>query len=143
MKVYNLFISHSWNYSDRYEGLLNLLEQCDVFFYKDYSVPRDAPIHNTGSDIELLAAIREQMEPCDVVLVLAGVDASYSRWIQIEVNLAYSGFRPSFKPVIAVEPRGSERTSEFVKEKADEVVKWNTKSIVDAIEDWGDLKFHD
>lgn len=37
------------------------------------------------------------------------------------------------KKIIAIEPFGSERTSTIVKSAADEIVKWNTDSIVNAI----------
>ena len=37
---YNLFISHSWSYSDQYKGLVKLLEQYAGFLYKNYSVPK-------------------------------------------------------------------------------------------------------
>ena len=69
-----------------------------------------------------------------MVLVLAGVYASHSKWIDIEIDLAESSFA-SAKPIVAIEPWGSERTSTRVKRAADEVVKWSTKSIVRAIEE--------
>lgn len=33
-KTYNLFISHSWAYSDAYEKLINLLNKDSTFTYK-------------------------------------------------------------------------------------------------------------
>lgn len=74
------------------------------------------------------------MSPCGVVLVLAGVYATYSKWIDIEIDLASGGFTKR-KPIIAVEPWGSQRTSAAVKGAADQVVRWNTESIVKAIRD--------
>lgn len=41
--TYNLFISHSWAYTDAYEKLVNLLDSTDDFSYKNYSVPKDDP----------------------------------------------------------------------------------------------------
>lgn len=37
------------------------------------------------------------------------------------------------KKIIAIEPWGAERTSVIVKFAADQVVKWNTDSIISAI----------
>ncbi len=134
MKIHHLFISHSWTHSDRYKRLLGLLENRPFFDFKNYSIPKDDPIHDAGSDKELSDAIRQKMRTCDAVLVLAGVDATYSKWISKEMKIAESGFDKS-KPVIAVEPWGSERTSAMVKENASRIVGWNADSIIGAIRD--------
>lgn len=127
--MYNLFISHSWNYSNEYEGLVNLLNQAPYFQYKNYSVPKTDPIQNARTDYELRAAIRRQMQPASCVIILAGVYSTYSKWINIEIDIA----RELGKRIIAVEPYGAERTSTVVKLAADRIVKWNTSSIVEAI----------
>ncbi len=126
---YNLFISHSWSYSDQYQELVCLLDSKCGFDYKNYSVPKDDPIHNASSDHLLRAAIEHQMKPASCVIILAGVYSTYSKWINIELDLA----QKMGKKIIAVEPRGSERTSTVVKNAADEIVRWNTDSIVRAI----------
>lgn len=127
--TYNLFISHSWTYSDAYEKLVALLDAKPDFSYKNYSVPKDDPIHHAYYDYQLKAAIKAQMQPASCVLILAGVYASYSKWINIETELA----QQMGKAIIAIEPWGSEKTSATVKNAADKIVKWNTNSIVDAI----------
>jgi hypothetical protein len=132
MKTYNLFISHSWGYSDAYSRLISLLRNRNYFAFKDYSVPQDDPIHNAGTDAQLRAAIRNQMSPCHVVLIPAGVYATYSKWINIEIDLATRGFTNP-KPILAIRPWASERTSVPVQAAADEIVGWNTESIVAAI----------
>lgn len=129
MNTYNLFISHSWAYSDAYDKLVNLLHTRPYFDYKNYSVPKDDPIHTNGTDNELYKAIRNKVDFCDVVIILAGVYSSYSKWIDKEIKIA----EELRKPIIAVEPWGSERTSKVVKEHASKIVKWNTQSVVDAI----------
>jgi len=58
---YHLFISHSWNYTDKYEGLLKLLDSDKSFSYSDYSVPKNSPIHNAKDDKALYNAIKSQM----------------------------------------------------------------------------------
>lgn len=132
MRQHNLFISHSWTYGDQYSRLCALLRKRPYFAFQDYSVPKDDPIHNAANTSELREAIRRKMGPCGVVLVLAGVYATHSKWIDEEIRLAKTGFF-SPKPIVAIEPRGSERTSTRVKEAADRIVKWNTDSIVEAI----------
>ena len=132
MRTYHLFISHSWSYGDAYEKLVSLLSARPRFFYRDYSVPKDDPIHTNGTDRQLYNAIRNKISPSSVVLILAGVYATYSAWIDNEIYIAQEEFNTP-KPIIAIEPWRSERTSATVKDAADKVVKWNTKSIVTAI----------
>lgn len=132
MKTHNLFISHSWSYSDQYGRLVALLDARSHFRYRNYSVPKDDPIHNAKTATKLREAIKQQMSPCGVVLILAGVYATYSKWIDKEIDLAKNGFLFS-KPIIAIEPWGSERTSARVKNAADKVVGWNTQSVVRVI----------
>ena len=88
MNTYNLFISHSWKYSDRYDQLVALLEARSSFAFQNYSVPPDDPIHDADNDTQLRQEILNQMRPCHVILILAGVYATYSKWINIEIDLA-------------------------------------------------------
>ncbi len=127
--IYNLFISHSWTYSDAYEKLVNLLNTAPYFSYKNYSVPKNDPIHNAPYDYQLKAAIRNQMQHASCVLILAGVYSTYSKWINIEIELA----NELEKRIIAIEPFGAEKTSTVVKNAADKTVKWQSSSIVNAI----------
>lgn len=133
-KIYNLFISHSWTYGDAYEKLVSLLNGDDKFSYKNYSVPKNDPIHKANNDKALKEALKKQMQSASVILVLAGVYSSYSKWIDIEIELAQSGFSIP-KKIIAIEPWGAEKTSLKVKNAADKTVKWQTSSIVSAIKD--------
>lgn len=126
---YNLFISHSWTYGDAYDRLVEMLDAKPYFIYKNYSVPKNDPIHNARYDYQLKEAIKRQMQPASCVLILAGVYATYSKWINIEIELA----QQMGKTIIAIEPWGSERTSTKVKSAADKIVRWNTDSIVSAI----------
>ena len=62
-------------------------------------------------------------------LQAAGVYSTYSKWINIEIELAQS----MGKKIIAIEPWGAERTSSKVKSAAHSIVRWNTDSIINAI----------
>ena len=131
MSTYNIIISHSWNYTDAYKGLINLLDQQtgNHFQYRNYSVPKDSPIHNAPTDRLLKEAITNQMRPTSCILILAGVYATYSKWINIEIEIAQA----MNKKIIAIEPWGSEKTSTVVKAAAHEIVGWNSAPIVRAI----------
>lgn len=127
--MYNIFISHSWAYSDAYNKLINLLRSHPTFIFRDYSVPKNDPIHSCPYDWQLRAAIENQIRPTSCVIILAGVYATYSKWINHEIQIA----KNLDKKIIAIEPWGSEKTSSVVKNNADVIVKWNTNSIVRAI----------
>ncbi|KKZ13696.1 MAG: molecular chaperone Tir [Candidatus Synechococcus spongiarum 142] len=130
--TYHLFISHSWSYEDQYHGLIGLLESKSDFRFCNHSVSKDNPIHNASNDRELREAIKDKMQLCSVILILAGIYSTYSKWINKEIDLAKDGFNIP-KPIVAVEPRGSERASDPATKAAQEVVKWNSQSIIDAI----------
>ena len=127
--TYNLFISHSWTYGDAYDRLVDMLNAKPYFSYKNYSVPKYDPIHNVSNDYQLKEAIRRQMQPASCILILAGVYSTYSKWINIEIELAQS----MGKKIIAIEPWGAERTSSKVKSATHSIVRWNIDSIVNAI----------
>ena len=109
-----------------------MLNQRPYFSYSDYSVPKHDPLHTNGTYLQLYKAIKNRVSLSSVVLILAGVYASYSKWIDKEIYIAKNEFNFQ-KPIVAILPRGSERTSVTVKEAADGIVRWNTESIVRAI----------
>ena len=106
-----------------------MLRQRPYFSFKNYSVPKDDPIHRAGTTRELREAIRRQMQPTHVVLVQAGVYSTYSRWINEEIDLA----EEMEKPILGIAPWGSKRISSYVREHADLIVGWNADSVVQAI----------
>jgi len=132
LKTYRLFISHSWAYGDTYDRLIEFFEQEGLSYY-DHSVPKDDPIYTNSTDKELEEAIDAKIKGTSCVIILAGVYSTYSKWINKEIKIANS--YP--KPIIAVEPWGAERTSKIVKENAHKIVKWQAKSIVNAIKELG------
>jgi len=130
--TYNLFISHSWGYSDAYNGMVSLLEDYSYFTFNNYSVPKDDPVHTAGTDRELEQASLQKMNGCHVVIIVAGVYATYSKWIKKEIKMAKEGFQ-SPKPILAVKPWANKQTSQTVADAADKIVGWNSSSIVTAI----------
>ena len=131
-KTYRLFISHSWAYSEAYDGLIDLLDKSPTFDYVDYSVPRNDPIHNAGTDKQLFAAIKRQMAPCHAVLMLAGVYSTHSKWINKEIAIAAREFTNP-KPIIGIAPWGQENLSSVVQAAAVDIVRWQKSSIENAI----------
>ena len=130
--TYNLFISHSWAYSDAYEKLVALLDNRGYFSYKNYSVPKDDPIHNAGTNAQLRAAIMRQIAPCHCVVMLAGVYSTHSKWINEEIAICTTQFATK-KPIVGINPWGAQRSSLVVQDAAAVMANWNTESIVAAI----------
>lgn len=128
----NLFISHSWQYSDAYEKLCGLLDARSYFPYLNYSVPKEDPVHTNGTDKQLQEAIYNRIRLTHVVLIMGGVYSSYSKWINKEIVIANSSFTYP-KPIIGIKPWGQTNISKVVQDNAIEIVGWNTDSIVDAI----------
>lgn len=134
--TYNIFISHSWTYGDAYRRLVSLLESRPYFSFRNFSVPKDDRILTRGTDREqeLYDAIKRKIQLCHCVLILAGVYSTHSKWINKEIQICQAEFTIR-KPVIAVQPWGSQKTSSVVKEVADKLVAWNTDSIITAIKE--------
>ncbi|WP_144691044.1 TIR domain-containing protein [Campylobacter jejuni] len=133
MKTYNLFISHSWRYEDAYKRLVELLNSYPGFSYKNYSVSSEVPIvTENGTNKELYGELKNKIRNVSVVVVLAGVYASYSDWINNEIKIAKKEFAFP-KPILAIKPWASCKISQLAENNADLIVNWNTKSIVEAI----------
>ena len=131
-KIYRLFISHSWSYSDNYQKVVEMIATQGIQFY-DHSVPKNDPIHTNGTDKQLEIAIDAKMKGTSCVIVLAGVYASHSKWMDKEIKIA----QLYGKSIIAIEPWGAEKTSKVVKDNAHVIVKWQGSSIANAIREWG------
>lgn len=133
LKNYRLFISHSWAYGDAYEKLVSFFDEHSNFKWTNYSVPEDDPIHDAPNQTELYNAIKNQISSVNCVIILAGVYSTYSKWIKKEIEISKEVFN---KPIVAVEPWGSEKTSKIVKDNADIIVKWQSSSIVTTIRNY-------
>jgi hypothetical protein len=70
------------------------------------------------------------MQWAEVVVIMAGKYATFSKWIQREIRIAKSEFS---KPILAVRPWANAQVSSVVRDNADKLVGWNTNSIVAAI----------
>ncbi len=131
LRIYRLFISHAWSYTDEYARFTNLLNEAPNFQWSNYSVPKADPV-DAKSSARLSEAIRNQIRPAQLIVVLAGMYVNHSDWIQFEINFA----NELKKPILGVEPWGSARTPTAVQNAAKEMVAWSTSSIVSAIRRW-------
>ncbi len=127
-KTYKIFISHSWDHLDDLKRLRNLLERRGYFHVEFLEASPDNPI-NSDKNKYIRTVLSQKIESSDIVLGIAGVYASYSDWMQWELDKAIA----KNIPIIGVIPWGNERISKIVSDRANEIVRWNTESIVAAI----------
>lgn len=127
-KVYNIFISHSWDHVDDLMNLRRLLENRGYFNVVFLETPPHDPI-NSSNSYYVKSTIKRNIKAADVVVGMAGVYASYSEWMRWELDTAIE----EHKPILGVVPWGQINVSQVVLSRANEIVRWNTESIVDAI----------
>ena len=127
-KTYKIFISHSWSHVNDLKSLRNLLESRGYFNVEFTEFPPTDSI-NSMNTYYIRQRISERIAASDIVLGIAGIYASCSDWMKWELDKAIE----KGVPIIGVIPRGQERISAIVNDRADEIVHWNTESIVSAI----------
>lgn len=131
-KTYDLFVSHAWFYSKGYNRLIELLDEANNFKYRNYSVPKHDPVIDPDTEVgktALIKALDAQIKPVNIVLVMAGMYASYCYWIQKEIEIA----QKYNKPIVGLIPWGQVKTPTNVQGVALDMINWNTSSIVAAI----------
>ena len=106
----HLFISHSCAYSGHYDTLRSWIFERSwsvgrtPLAFSDFSVPRDNPVHNAGSDQLLQAAIYLRIDRSHVVICPTGMYANHSKWIRKEL----AGAKAKRKLILGVDPWGPE-----------------------------------
>ncbi len=123
-----LFISHSWTYSERYNSMVNLLDSRPYFNWMNYSVPENKAF-GVMAMTKMKEELRQQIRPVHCVIIIGGMWANYSDWIQFEMDFA----KGIGKPVLGVRPRGARVLPSAVSTASDKVVNWNSDSIVAGI----------
>ena len=131
----HVFISHAWSYSGHYDTLASWIfkERWSVgqasLDFRDFSIPKDNPIHNVISTKALQDAIFNQIARSHVIVIPSGMYAAYSKWIQKEII----GAKQYNKPILAVNPWGQQKKAGVVLNNADDGVGWNKEPLINAI----------
>ncbi len=123
-----MFICHDWEYSEDYYRVCTFLDAAPNFLWQNLSVPEHDPL-DTNDMLE--KNLRDQIRPADVMLILAGMYSARSTWMDWEVSFA----RRIGKAVIGIRPWGNVQVPIMVQRASDEIVGWNSASIVAAIRD--------
>lgn len=125
--MYYVFISHAWKYDAHYQTVLSWLQQSNLQI-RNYSVPKSDPL-NSRSLYQLQQDITTQIRPASCVIIISGMYAAYSGWIEYEINEAVR----MGKYIIGIRPWGQERVPTIIQQNADVMVGWNSASLINAI----------
>ena len=123
-----LFVTHTFSSQADYHRVFEYLESSTNFFYANCSAPDDVP--TTGGKEALKEAFRNQIKSAEVVIVLGALYASDEYWITYQMDAAQA----IHLPLIALAPFGGmEELAEEITRRANEVVDWNERLIIDAV----------
>lgn len=131
LKTRMLFISHAWKREEHYLKIVEWFDGATNFSWKNCSVPStDALPDKTSAGLS--AGMIRQISPAQGVIILAGMYAAHSAWIDYEINQAVR----MGKTIIGVRPWGQERVPLNVQNAANVMVGWNSASVIQAVRDY-------
>jgi len=130
LKTRMIFISHAWTYNEDYWTIVKWFNEEPNFSWKNCSVPsHDALPDKTSKGLS--AGMTRQITPAQGVILIGGMYAAHSDWIDYEINEAV---RMS-KLIIGIRPWGQERVPLKIQNAAVSIVGWNRASLIQAVRD--------
>ena len=129
LKTRMIFISHAWSYNEHYWTLVNWFNEETNFSWKNCSVPSyDALPDKTSKGLS--DGMTRQMSPAQIVILLGGMYASHSAWINYEISEA----QRMNKTIIGVAPWGQEKIPVNVQNASIcPIIRWNRASVIQAV----------
>lgn len=130
-----VFISHSWSYSEHYDKLAEWVFKKEWNFkeipirFIDMSIPKNDPIHNAPNAEALRLAIFRKIQNSHIVIIPTGMYANHSYWIHKEIT----GAKHYTRPILAVNPWGQEKKSSLVIDNSAANVGWTKDSVVGGV----------
>jgi len=122
-----LFVTHCWQDSDDYLRLFEYIESVSNFYYKNTSTPDNTP---PGETEALRENLRKQINAAEITIALPSLYAVNPDLTVFQMNYAQSQKRP----VLLLKPFGASKAlPKLLTDRADEVVDWEKRSMVDAI----------
>jgi len=103
---HNIFISHAWEYTEHYNIIVQWLNEAQSnceFNWKNYSVLEHDGLIDQNALIgkkKLKEMIDGQIKSASIVIILSGMYATHSEWIDYEVDtvVSYSKYIIGVKP---------------------------------------------
>jgi hypothetical protein len=127
----HIFISHSWTYPEDLENLRNLLSVRGYSNIEFEEAAVDFPINSINAS-NVKDKLKQKILNSNIVLGIAGMNASYSEWMDWELETTNN----LDIPIVGVIPWGKERISSTVTKYSKQDVPWNIESIVEVISKW-------
>ena len=128
LKTRMLFISHAWAYEEHYNKIVEWFDAEQNFSWKNCSVPSTNALSDKTT-AGLKDGMTRQINPAQGVIILAGMYAAYSDWIEYEIKEA----QRLDKIIIGVKPWGQEKIPTIVQDAAHIMVGWNSASVISAV----------
>ena len=128
LKTRMIFISHAWSYDEHYWKVVKWFNDAANFDWKNCSVPNHDSLPDKTSK-GLSEGMTRQISPSQVVIILGGMYAAHSKWIDYEIAEA----KRMGKAIIGVVPWGQERVPLNVQNAADQMVGWNSASVIQVV----------
>ena len=122
-----VFATHCFDENDDYLRVFEFLESVDRFYYLNVSKPENVPAAGGAQALrdELIAQIKQS----ETVLLLASVYGQRPDLVRIMMDVA----KASEIKMIGIRPYGLQDMPEEIVERAQEVIGWNDREMVDAI----------
>jgi len=127
-KTHRIFISHSWDYNTQYNTVEKWLNDEPYFNWTNYSIPIEKALDEMAKR-DLKQKITNKINQVNCVIILAGMYTAHSEWIDFEIEEA----KRLSKPIVGVKPWGNERMPSKVQSCADEIVNWQSASVLAAV----------
>lgn len=131
LKTRMIFISHAWSYDEHYWKIVQWFNDAPNFDWKNCSVPNHDSLPDKTSR-GLSNGMSRQISPAQIVLLLGGMYAAHSDWIDYEISEA----KRMGKTIIGVVPWGQERIPLNVQAAAHKMVGWNSASVIQAVREF-------
>ncbi len=127
-----IFISHAWQHNEHYWKIVEWLNEAQNFSWSNCSVPSHDGLSDKTS-AGLSRGMTKQIAPSQVVILLGGMYAAHSDWIEYEISEA----QRMSKTIIGVSPWGQERIPVIVQNASIcPIVGWNSASVIQAVRDY-------
>jgi len=131
LKDRRLFLSHAWSYDSHYNQLVKWFDDEPNFDWANYSVPsHDACSETTNKGLK--ECLTRQMRPTNGIIIMAGMYAAHSDWIDYEIDEAVR----MGKTIIGIKSWGQERIPQKIQDAASTMVSWQSASIISAVRVW-------
>jgi len=129
LKNRKIFISHAWQQSEHYWKIVEWFTEEPNFYWSNCSVPSHDKLPDKTAK-GLSEGMTRQIAIAQVVIILGGMDAAHSNWIDYEITEA----KRMIKTIIGVAPWGQEKIPLNVQNASVcPIVRWNSASIIQAV----------